>query len=97
MNPENVVKDDEGKVATWFDMKKKYDVKANSVNRPRFVSSAINGFPGIDFTGANIGLVSDVKYSKAPGHPFTWIMAVLCRIMNCIRGIVCLIKPGSAV
>ena len=76
MKPYGMMKDGQGKVMTWFDLRKKYDVKANSVNRPRFVSSAINGFPGIDFTGANIGLVSDVKYSKAPGHPFTWIMAV---------------------
>ena len=76
MSAGSITKDGFGKVSSWSDLEMKYDVKAASKHQPKFVSNAINGFPAIDFSGAAIGLVSDVKYSKGPNTPFTWIMAI---------------------
>lgn len=76
METSSISKDGSNKVGIWTDVDENYNVKASGANRPEFVPSAINGFPAIDFTGANVGLCSDIKYSKAPNDPFTWIMAV---------------------
>ena len=76
MNSTSMVVDPAGKIAIWVDSVNQYDVKAPAANRPLFVANAINNFPAIDFTGSNIGLISDIKYSVGPNNPFTWIMAV---------------------
>ena len=82
MKPGSVIKDGLDKVSLWSDMEMKYDVKSTGKHQPKFVSKAINGFPAIDFSGADVGLVSDVKYSKGPNAPFTWIMAVQPQAVN---------------
>ena len=76
MNHTSTIVDDDGKVETWVDTVNEYDVKAGIGNRPLYVANAINDFPAIDFTGSNIGLISDIKYSVGPNGPFTWIMAI---------------------
>lgn len=61
----------------WSDTNQNYDLKTSNPNfRPKYVTNAINNFPAIDFTGNNVGLVSEHKYSNGPNDPFTWIMAV---------------------
>ena len=82
MSSASLTKDDLGKVSVWQDLKEKYDVKADAAHQPKYVENAINGFPAIDFSGSAIGLVSDVKFSKGPDSPFTWIMAVQPRETN---------------
>ena len=76
MSLSSVTKDSNSKVSRWSDLQMKYDVKAPTKHQPKYVSNAINGFPAIDFSGADTGLVSGFKYSKGPNTPFTWIMAI---------------------
>ena len=76
MNHLSMTVDGDGNVESWVDMVGGYDVKASGVNRPKYVSRAINDFPAIDFSGTDVGLISDKKYSIGPNDSFTWIMAV---------------------
>ena len=76
MDISSIITDKAGFVDMWWDNKRHFNVKSAGQNRPKLVSTAINGNPAINFTGPNIGLISYVKYSKSSNHPFTWVMAV---------------------
>ena len=79
MDLSSICKDTSDYVDMWSDSNSNgvyYDLKASGDNRPKYVADAINNFPAIDFTGANVGLVSEHKYLKGPNEPFTWIMAI---------------------
>ena len=76
MDSSRISKDDSNLVNRWSDSNQQYDLKASGENRPKYIANAINNFAALDFTGVNIGLVSDHKYSNGPNDPFTWIMAV---------------------
>ena len=76
MDDSSIIKDESGFVEVWSDKAGNFDVKSSGQNRPEYAANAINGYPAINFTGSRVGLISDVKYSKSPNQPFTWIMAV---------------------
>ena len=85
MDLSTIQKDSSNFVDSWLDKNQHYDLKASGENRPKYVLNAINNFAAIDFTGANVGLVSDLKYSNGPNEPFTWIMAVKPTIITLIK------------
>ena len=76
MDFSSIQKDDSNFVDNWLDRNQHYNLKASGENRPKYVLHAINSLAAIDFTGANVGLVSIFTYSNGPNDPFTWIMAV---------------------
>ena len=73
----SITKDNSNKVSQWNDLDAHYDVKASGNSRPTYAENIIGGkYPAIDFTGSNIGLIADVKYSQVGNQPFTWIAAL---------------------
>ena len=76
MDISRISKDHSDYVNIWSDSSQHYDLKASGNPRPKYVKKAINNYPAVDFTGTNVGLVSNHKYSNGPNDPFTWIMAV---------------------
>ena len=62
------------RVEEWKDQRGTYHLTRKIPGFPDFNSTAINGLPALHFQLSY--LVCDVKYSKRPNSPFTWIMAV---------------------
>ena len=76
MDISSIITDESGFINMWSDKTGNFNVKSAGQNRPKLVSTAINGNPAINFTGSNIGMVSDAKHSRSSNNPFTWLMAL---------------------
>ena len=77
MDLSSISKDQWNNVNMWSDSNQNYDLMTSNPDyRPKYVTNAINSLSAIDFSGKNVGLVSEHKYSNGPNDPFTWIMAV---------------------
>ena len=76
MDQSSIVRNESNYVEIWSDKMGNFDVKAFGQSHPEYVSNAIHGNPAVNFSGSDIGLISDVRYSRLSNQPFTCIMVV---------------------
>ena len=76
MDQSSIVRNESGYIDLWTDKMGNFDLKSAGQSHPKYVSEAIHGNPAVDFTGYDIGLISDVKYMRLSNQPFTCIMVV---------------------
>ena len=76
MDQSSIVRNESGYIEIWADKMGNLDLKSAGQSQPKYASEAIHGNSAVDFTGSDIGLISDVKYIRSSNQPFTCIMVV---------------------